>query len=857
MTTSAPAASYRPPAGAYDEMLDAAGQPRGHWAHLSGALTELGLEELLRRRQEAARLVDQDGVVYNTYEDSSLSRPGRRWLLDPVPTVVASRDWEVVESGLIERAELLNLILEDLYGERELLRRGLLPAEIVLGHPGFLRQCDQIRLPGSQQLFSYAADLGRDPDGNPLVLSDRTQAPSGFGYALAARTVVSRVFPTLYRDAQVHRLAPFFRSLRVALQRVAPAGIEDPRIVVLTPGPWNETAFEHAFLASTLGYPLVEGADLTVRGGSVWMRSLGRLEPVHVILRRVDGIFCDPLELRPDSQLGIPGLVEASRRGSVSVVNSLGASVLENPALMAFLPRLCEYLLGGPLRLPSVPTWWCGEERGRRHVLANLAGLVLRPVARAPSPNSVFGAELSRAELEDLGRAIEARPESWVGQAPVSLASAPTLTESGLVPRRSVLRAFTVPRNGSYAVMPGGLTRVAADAATARISNQAGAISKDTWVLASEPERLTGFWLDSGPAVEGIDPMTSIPSRAAENMWWLGRYAERAEATARLVRVVYERRSDFQGSVNAPGIESLRALLATLTHTTGTYPGFVGDGAEDRLRSPGHELLELVIDDGRPGALAHCIRALLDSAYAVRDQLSSDTWLVVGALDRELLELRGPMHDPQAVIQGALQRVMQSLLALSGLGSESMVRDLGWRFMDAGRRIERALQLLALLRATVTDAHGTATDSLMLESVLKAAESIITYRRRYRSHAQLETLLDLLLLDRGNPRSLAFGLERLTADLDSIPGPAGPRLREEQQQLLRAATTLRLADTETLVAEDEAGRRPALDAFLGELQDLLSAAADAIDRTHFAHLLPQWSLVGAAGAESSQGGRER
>ena len=348
MTTTAPPASYRQQAGAYDEMLDAAGQPRGHWAHLSGALRELGHEELLRRREEAARLVDQDGVVYNAYEDSAPSRTGRRWLLDPVPTVVSSRDWETVESGLIERAELLNLILEDLYGERELLRRGLLPAEIVLGHPGFLRQCDQIRLPGSQQLFSYAADLGRDLDGNPVVLSDRTQAPSGFGYALEARTVVSRVFPTLYRDAQVHRLAPFFRSLRVALQRVAPAGIEDPRIVVLTPGPWNETAFEHAFLASTLGYPLVEGADLTVRGGSVWMRSLGRLEPVHVILRRVDGAFCDPLELRPDSQLGVPGLVEASRRGSVSVVNSLGASVLENPALMAFLPSLCRTPAGQP-----------------------------------------------------------------------------------------------------------------------------------------------------------------------------------------------------------------------------------------------------------------------------------------------------------------------------------------------------------------------------------------------------------------------------------------------------------------------------------------------------------------------------
>jgi uncharacterized circularly permuted ATP-grasp superfamily protein/uncharacterized alpha-E superfamily protein len=854
MTTTVPTPSYRPLEGSYDEMLDEAGRPREHWAHLSGALTELGLEELIRRRQEAARLIDQDGVVYNAYEGSV--RPGRRWLLDPVPTVVSSRDWEALETGLIERAELLNLVLEDLYGERELLRRGLLPPEIVLGHPGLLRQCDQIRLPGPQQLFSYAADIGRDPDGQPVVLSDRAQAPSGFGYALEARAVISRVFPTLYRDAQVHRLAPFFRSLRVALQRVAPAGIEDPRVVVLTPGPWNETAFEHAFLASTLGYPLVEGADLTVRGGAVWMRSLGRLEPVHVVLRRVDASFCDPLELRPYSQLGVPGLVEATRRGSVSVVNTLGASVLENPALMAFLPRLCKHLLGGPLRLPSVPTWWCGEVQARRQVLANLAGLVLRPVSREAAATAVFGAELSQRELDDLRRRIESSPSAWVGQAPISLACAPTLTDAGLEPRRSVLRAFAVPRGDSYAVMPGGLTRVA-DGGNKRISSQSGAINKDTWVLASEPERLTGFWLESGPAVEGIDPMTSIPSRAAENMWWLGRYAERAEAITRLVRVVYERRSDFQGSDNAPGIEALRALLVALTRTTAAYPGFVGQDAEERLSSPGRELLDLVVDDQRSGGLAHCVRALLGCAYAVRDQLSSDTWLVVGSLDREILELRGPVHDPQAIVQERLQRVMQSLLALGGLGSESMVRDLGWRFMDAGRRIERALQLLALLRATVTEAGGTATDSLLFESVLKATESIITYRRRYRSHAQLETMLDLLLLDEGNPRSLAYGLARLSADLDSIPAHSERRMREEQQLLLRATTALRLADTGALVSHDARGARPGLEAFFDELHEQLSRTADAVDRTHFAHLLPQWSLVGAAGSGSSHGGIAR
>lgn len=844
--TSAPSApttlrDYRPLPGCYDELVDGGGAPRAHWADLAVSLDELGADELLRRHAEAARLLDEDGVIYNTYREEA--RADQRWLLDPLPAVLSSREWASIETGVIERAELLNLLLTDLYGPRDLLRRGVLPPEVVFGHAGFLRQCDGIRLPGEQQLFSYAADIARDAGGRYVVLSDRAQAPSGAGYALENRTVTSRVLPSLYRAAQVHRLAPFFRSLRVALQAVAPPGVDDPRIVVLTPGPWNETAFEHAVVASTLGYPLVEGSDLTVRHDGVWMRALGRLEPVHVILRRVDAWYCDPLELKGDSQLGTPGLVEAARRGAVSIVNTLGSSVLENPALLPFLPAIGERLLGSAPRLESVPTWWCGEEPSRRRVLERLDELILRPISREPGTPSTFGWELSAAELDALRRRIEHRPAEWVGQEPIAMASTPTLTADGLQARRSVLRTFAVARNASYVVMPGGLTRVAPDGGMGRISSQSGAISKDTWVLASEPERLTGFWLHSGPAVEGTDPMASIPARAAENMWWLGRYAERAEAVTRLLRIVYDRRNEFQGSDNAAGVASLRALLVALTEVTATYPGFAGDGAEARLTNPGDELLALVVDDQRPGALAHAVRSLLDSAYGVRDQLSNDTWLVVGSLDRVIARLRRPEPDSQAVVQRALQRVMQSLLALGGLGDESMVRDVGWRFLDAGRRIERAVQMLTLLRATVTRARGTAIDSLTLESVLTAAESIITYRRRYRSQAQLETVLDLLLLDPGNPRSVVYQLEQLIADFEAVPAAGDERLREEQRRLLEACTSLRLADTTELAALDGAGARPRLDGFLADQLDLLLRAADAVHHVHFVSLAPQRRLV--------------
>jgi uncharacterized circularly permuted ATP-grasp superfamily protein/uncharacterized alpha-E superfamily protein len=826
-------------------MLDERGAPRAHWAPLARAFAELGVDELLRRQQEGRRLLDQDGVVYNTYRESA--QAPRHWLLDPVPTVLSSREWESIETGVIERAELLSLILDDLYGERELLRRRLLPPELVFGHAGFLRACDQIRLPGQQQLFSYAADIARDADGRCVVISDRTQAPSGFGYALENRTVVSRVIPSLYRDAQVHRLAPFFRSLRLALQEAAPYGAEDPRIVVLTPGPWNETAFEHAVLASNLGYPLVEGRDLTARGGRVWMRSVGQLEPVDVILRRVDGWFCDPLELKPDSQLGVPGLLEVARAGGVSVVNTLGSSVLENPALMAFLPALSERLLGTPLHLQSMPTWWCGAEDGRRHVLAHLDRLIIRPTSRRPGPAAVHGWDLSDAELNALRSVIERRPRDWVGQEPVAMACAPTLTAAGLEPRRSVLRAFAVARRDSYVVMPGGLTRVAPSSDEDRITNQAGALTKDTWVLASEPEHLTGFWLQPGPAVEGIDPMASMSSRAAENLWWLGRYAERAEALTRLLRAVQDRRNEFEGGPNEAGVSALQAMLTALTHITTTYPGFVGD--KQLLESPGPELLDLIVNEGRPGTLAHAVRSLLHAAHAVRDQLSRDTWLVVGPLERAISELAEHQTDPSARAQASLQEVMRSLLALGGLGVESMVRDVGWRFMDAGRRLERSIQLLSLLRSTVVAVRDTAEYSLLLESVLGAAESIITYRFRYRSHAQLETVLDLILLDPGNPRSLAYQLRLLSEDLDTLPGPPSGRLREDQRLALEAFTELRLADPAGLVVEHDAAGRPALDAFLQAMIERLLRTADAVDRAHFVHVTPTFSLLGPAGSE--------
>jgi uncharacterized circularly permuted ATP-grasp superfamily protein/uncharacterized alpha-E superfamily protein len=807
-------------------------------------ISVMGAPELGSRLVEAERLIEGDRVTYNVTSGDAVGV--RRWALDPVPYLLPGDEWSRLRAGLVQRSVLLDLLLSDLYGPRRVISEGLIPPEVIFGHAGFLRSCDEIRLPGDHQLFLAAFDLARDAAGRMVVLADRTQAPSGAGYALENRVVVSRVLPDLYGDADVVRLAPFFRALGASLQSVAPPDAEDPRIVVLTPGPWSETSFEHAFLASHLGYPLVQGVDLRVRDGRVWVRTLGRLEPVDVILRRVDAEWCDPLELRPDSGLGVPGLTEACRLGNVSVVNTLGSGVLENPGLLPSLPDLSRVLLGEELQLESVPTWWCGDPVSLQHVLARAGELVISTLSRTDERHPVAGWMLTRDALDDLRDRIAAEPHRWVGQELMTSSTAPTLTEAGIEERRAILRTFAVTAGDTYSVMPGGLTRIAdADDAT-WVTNQAGARSKDTWVIAAGPEGLTGFWLEPPDSSIRIEPEMAMSTRAAENLFWLARYAERAEDLVRQLRVASDRLTEFAPGANTAGTEATRVLLTALTATTGTYPGFCGDDREARLASPGPEVRSLVNEVARDGSVAHSVRRMLDAAAEVRDQLSPDTWLVVGDLDRHLSALDPDL--PVAAATGALARTMQALLALSGLAGESMVRDDGWQFLDAGRRIERALQLCELLDATVTVRRDEATDSLVLESVLTAAESIITYRRRYRSRAQVATVLDLLLFEASNPRSLSYQLTQLTRALGDMPAPFRGG-RDRIDDLLRELTlAFRLVDSDVLAAVDTDGHRPALAAYLAEQRDLLRQLATALDGAHFGHQLPQRVGFGVGGA---------
>jgi uncharacterized circularly permuted ATP-grasp superfamily protein/uncharacterized alpha-E superfamily protein len=829
-------AGYLPADGAFDEMVDHGGL-RDHWERIAASVDRLGPGVLEDRRREARRLLTEDGVTYNqTTGDRTVARP---WTLDLLPVVLRDAEWTSIEAGLAQRAELLDLVLADVYGECRIVDEGLVPPEVIHGHPGFLRECHEIRLPSERQLFQAAFDLGRTAEGDWTVLADRTQAPSGAAYALENRVVTARVLPELYRRSEVVRLAPFFRSMRAALHRVAPRTDDGPRIVVLTPGPWSETAYEHGALATHLGLPLVQGSDLRVRDGRVWLRTPGRLEPVHVIVRRVDAAFGDPLELRPDSTLGAPGLLDACRVGNVSVVNTFGSGVLENPGLAPYLPQLARALLGSDLLLPSVESWWCGDPLARRHALGRLDRLVFKSVA--PTPVTVLGWEIGPAQRAELAAAIAARPHAWTAQAPVPLSSTPTFAEGRLAPRKTVLRGFAVAGTDGYVVMPGGLTRVAPDDATEHISNQHGAWSKDTWVLAGKPEPIAGYWLQPVSSPTPSDPPPPLSQRAAENLFWLGRYAERAESLVRLLRVTSDRLNELSTATNPAGHATVAVLLEALARSSGsaneaseTAPATLAGGAVAEVRA-------LLVDGSRTGSVAYAVRRVLDAAAQVRDQLSSDTWLVIGHLDHDLANLD---DGPMASDAGGLGRVVAAMLALAGLSAESMVRDDGWQFMEAGRRLERALQITALLAATTTIRRDDATDGMVLESTLVAAESIITYRRRHRSQARVATLLDLLLCDGANPRSLAFQVERLSSVIEAMP-TAEPAHQTDLEALVRQLAaqvegidTAELARTQGPSTSGQPGR-PVLVGQLDAITGILTSLGEAIDRAHFSHQLPQ------------------
>jgi uncharacterized circularly permuted ATP-grasp superfamily protein/uncharacterized alpha-E superfamily protein len=803
----------------YDEFVDAAGNIRPAWQELAQCVGERGRGGLDRLRAVVRGLVDNDGITYIQVDrhgeavtnGDGTATPGP-WHLDALPLLISASDWDTLESGLVQRSRLLDAVLADLYGPRRSVTSGVLPPQLLFAHPGYVRAARGIEVPGRHQLFLHGCDISRAADGTFLVNADWTQAPSGAGYALADRRVVTHAFPDLYERIAPRPASPWAQALRLALIDAAPESAEEPVVVVLSPGIHSETAFDQAYLASVLGFPLVESADLVVRDGKLWMRSLGTLKRVDVVLRRVDYEYADPLDLRADSRLGVVGLVEVLRRGAVTVVNTLGSGILESPGLLRFLPELADRLLGETPLLETASVYWGGIDLERAHLLTNLSSLLIKPVTGG---EVVVGPALSADQRAALAARIEATPWQWVGQELPQYSSAPTDYHPGGLSAASVgMRLFTVSQRGGYAPMIGGLGYLLAPGNAAFKMNTVAA--KDIWVRT--PTRVKAERVPTAP-VElpsvSPSPTRAISSpRVLSDLFWMGRYAERAEGMARLLIVTRERYHEYRNRQEMGGSECVPVLLTAIGQITGTDTGAAGDDHEMIAIAP-TTLWALTADRHRPGSLAQSIERLGLAARSVRDQMSNDTWMVLAAVERAVLhpaDLPESQAEGEAYLATAHSQTLAGMLALSGVAAESMVQDIGWTMMDIGKRIERGLGLTALLRATLSTVRSAGAEQTLTESTLVACESLVIYRRRNPGRVSVAAVADLVLFDAENPRSLAYQFERLRTNLRVVSGSSGSSRPERLVDEL--ATRLRRVDPADLEDITADGRR-------GELTELL------------------------------------
>jgi uncharacterized circularly permuted ATP-grasp superfamily protein/uncharacterized alpha-E superfamily protein len=815
--------SRLPYGDAYDELSADGVTPRPHWAHLIESLREIGPEELERRWGRAERRIRENGITYNIYGDPlGANRP---WKIDAVPFLISADEWRLIEAGIIQRARLLSLLLEDLYGSQSLLANGHFPAALLYANPAFLRPMVGVRVPAHSYLHMLAVDLARSPDGKWWVLADRTQAPSGSGYALENRTIVSDVLPDLFRNSNVLRLAPFFRAQREALASLAQCN--NPRIVLLTPGPHNETYFEHSYIARYLGFTLVEGADLTVRDRCVYLKTVEGLEQVDVIFRRVDDSFCDPLELRSDSLLGVPGLVDAIVAGNVTVANSLGSGLIETAAIMPFLPGLSRYLTGENLKLPSVATWWCGQSYALDWVLDHLDSVVVKPAFPSLGMEPVFGAELQTGEMGKLAGKLRAQPHEYVAQERIALSCAPVWENGNLHSRSVVLRAYVLNTGNGWMAIPGGLARVA-EAEGSVVSMQRGGHSKDVWVLWDSPVDTFSMLHPRNEPVALRRESPGVPSSVADNVYWLGRYVERAESIARIVRSMISR----VRRASEAELACMIRLHGCLESRQSRLPK-----AKKRRATPlelEKELVSAISDVKRTDSLASTLLEVSRVGSSVRGRLSTDMMFLLGQLRDSIQTGPGtPFLEYPAMLTGCLEL----LSAFSGMERENINRGLGWLFLSIGRRLERAIYLTRQIREITTPLGER--DWPLLECLLEVADSTMTYRARYYTTLQPLAVLDVLMADGGNPRSLDFQLSHLVDLYQKLPR----HVPDDLQAMRDALALLRGFDLRTLsyklpgavTVTNDADDLSRLERFLRALEVLLPSWSNNLSGRYFSH----------------------
>jgi uncharacterized circularly permuted ATP-grasp superfamily protein/uncharacterized alpha-E superfamily protein len=839
-------------------MLAPDGTTAPHWQGLVEYMNTLGRKELDRRWQKARQIMHEHGVAYNIF--SSQKGMERPWELDPIPSPISTHTWAFLEKGISQRTRLLAAIFNDIYGPQTMVHKYQLPPELFFANPRFLRQCNGLYAEDTLKLHFHATDLCRFKDNQWRVISDRTQAPSGAGYALENRIILSRILPRMFHSGKVLRLAPFFKFLNHALMAVSELEKQEPFVVMLSSGPSSPTYFEHVFLARYLGITLVESSDLTIRNETVFLKTLGGLNQVDVILRRLEDPFCDPLVFGSNSLIGVSGLVQAVRAGNVAISNPLGSGVLETPGLIPFLPGLCRQLLGEELILQDLPTAWCGQQDPLNNVLAHLGDerhpMILASAFASSSMPAVDTRELSRDQITLLKEKIKAAPYAYVSREPMVPCTLPVWEKGTLIHSYAAIRMFSTlvtpalesadstkpdpgkPDSGDpdlaaggVRVMPGALTRMSEDPAAFLISTGKEQGSKDTWCFSQEiVENISMIQRFTQPLE--IHRGSDLPSRVADNMLWLGRYMERTEGMLRVVQSVVNR---INSETRLNLIGEFPFLLRMMAKLEIISSALAQPDAAYNMQTIETQMIEAMFGTEPVGSIRGAINNVKQVAASVRDRLSNDSWHILGRMENELKRFVPHRHNQVSEVQELLNEMLLTMSAFAGLSLESMTRGMGWRFMDMGRRIERARYMILLLQS-LFPSKGI-PKSHDLEVLLEVADSTITYHTRYRTTFHMDPIVDLLLLDELNPRAVGFQMAALSDHVSTLPRNAPRPFRTKEEKLVLDLTTqLRLTDIRELMEMSPDGSLPELHTLLTRLNTGLQDLTGSITQHYLSKI---------------------
>jgi uncharacterized circularly permuted ATP-grasp superfamily protein/uncharacterized alpha-E superfamily protein len=816
----------------FDEVYDKDDNIREPWQDVVHDIENAGIDFISKKSAEIDWQLKDNGVTYNVYDEKE-SSSSRVWKLDPIPFVIDEDEWHRIKKGLRQRAKLFNLILKDLYSDQKLIKENIIPAEVIYGHKGFSGEVFDFGKKEDFNLYFYATDLARGPDGKMWVISDKAQAPSGLGYAVENRLTMNVVANELYPDIKKKKLTSFMRDYQELLTKMS--GGDITTATLLTPGPHNETYFEHAYLSAYLGVNIVQGADLLTKNGALWLKSLKGLKKINTLIRRVDDRFCDPLELRNDSYLGVAGLVDVMRQDNVNMINPIGSAILENIGLNPFMEKISEYFLGEKLLLPQIATWWCGQDKELEYVLEHLDKLIIKRIDRTDRVEIYFGKKLSSEERIELVKHLQKNPHKYVAQEEITFSTVPYFDKGKVEPRKAVIRTFSLKKEDDYTVMNGGLVRVSSSKDDLFVSSKQGGFSKDLWILGRDAVEVdsSSMLKDNRYVETSID---QISTQKAENLFWLGRYLSRSIATSRLILHVVKKITNFyRYEVETPK-EAQLIIQKALTHMTMTYPGFMDEENKKKLHVfPMREIVSVIKDTHRVGSLSSTVMMLSNANINLKDLLTLESWKLFDTIQNDWERFIRRKSDTTLVIANELEKFLIYFMAYKELVNESIFREQGLIIYELGYKIEDALLLIAKARPLLCTKLDKSIGYDVIEGMLNSMESFNAYRAHYRSSLTLKNVVEFLIFNPQFPKSITYTIDHLLKEFRLLPR-AKKHLTSYEEVMLKARTLIASVTLDDLMEiKEEEGVYMKLDSMLSELSDLFLECSNEFSNTYFSH----------------------